>query len=299
MNLYNKYRPTTLEEVVGNHEVFDYLVGLEGKYPSAILLHGETGCGKTTIARIITTDVGCHPVDLQEINSANFRGIDSVRDMIKQAQFKPVGGSAKVWIIDEAHKMTGDAQNAMLKLLEDPPASSYFILCTTEPNKLIKTVRGRCQSLQVKPLDDDQMQKLLKRIVRAEEQRIDRSVYAQIIQSAEGLPRNAIQILERVLNSPVESQLKAAHFWEEERAQSIELCRALIKGEGWAKISSILTGLRDQDPEGIRRHLLGYCQAILLKGKNDRAFQICKELWEPLYNIGFPGLITCCYELSN
>lgn len=302
MSLYNKYRPQTFDQIYGNSEVVEYLQDALKDLktcPHVFLLHGPTGCGKTTLARIVAEELRCSEVDVQEINTANFRGIDTIREIIKNSRYKSLEGDNRIWIIDEAHKITSDAQNALLKLLEDPPAHTYFTLCTTEPNKLLNTIRGRCIGLQVNPLSERQMFRLLRGIVKSEGKRLGKNIYDQIIRDSLGLPRNGIQILERVLGVSEEKQLKAAQQSAEEYSQSIELCRALIQRQPWKKVAKILSGLKEQDAESIRRHVLGYCQSVLLKGKDNRAAQVIEEFWEPLYNTGHAGLVYCCYAVIN
>jgi len=304
MSLYQKYRPQTLDDLQGNDQVVDQLksmfTNLE-KCPHTFLLHGSTGCGKTTVGRIIAKEVGCVGVDFKEINTADFRGIDMAREVIRNAYLLPVEGKARVWLIDECHKLTNEAQNALLKILEDSPKRSYFILCTTDPWLLLKTIKGRCVQLQMSPLDDQQMYRLLRTVVKGEDGKIAKSVYDQIIQESFGLPRNAIQILESVLSVPIEKQLEAARQATEVKSESIELCRALINPTPWRKISNILEGLKEEDPEGIRRHVLAYCQSIVLSGgdKAGIASDIIISFWDPLYNIGFPGLTAVCYRIIN
>lgn len=303
MSLYLKYRPKSLDEVIGNTYIVSYLKGifepeseLDTK-PHVFLLHGDTGCGKTTLARIIAAQTGCDSIDLKEINVADFRGIDTVREIIKSSRYNSIGGGSRVWIFDEFHKSTNDAQNALLKLLEDTPSNAYFILCTTEKEKVIATIRGRCIELQVKPLNETEMQKLLRIVCRGEGKKIPIAVYEQIIQDSFGLPRNALQILDKVLAVPEEQQLEIAQQSAVQASQSIELCRALIGKSQWKEVRTILTGLKDQDPEGIRRHVLGYAQSVLLKGEMDKAAHVLEEFREPLYNVGFPGLVLYCYTV--
>jgi DNA polymerase III gamma/tau subunit len=304
MSLYQKYRPQTLDEVQGNDQVIDQLKSMFtdlSKGPHAFLLHGPTGCGKTTVGRIIAKEVGCVGVDYKEINTADFRGIDMAREVIRNAHLLPIEGDSRVWLIDECHKLTNEAQNALLKILEDTPRHVYFILCTTDPWLLLKTIKGRCVQLQMNPLDDRQMYQLLRSVVKGEGKKITQSVYDQIIQESFGLPRNAIQILESVLSVPIEKQMEAARQATEVKSESIELCRALVGATPWKKVSNILEGLKDEDAEGIRRHILAYCQSIILKGgdKAGIASDIIMEFWEPLYNIGFPGLVGVCYRIIN
>jgi DNA polymerase-3 subunit gamma/tau len=301
MSLYLAHRPETFEEVIGNDEVVDYLIeALSNKKtcPHVFLLSGPTGCGKTTIARIISKELGCDPIDMKEINAANFRGIDTVREIIDSSKYFGMGGGTRVWLVDEIHKMTNDAQNAILKLLEDTPKHCYFILCTTEPEKLLPTVRGRCVDLKVKGLTDKQMLVLLQDVVKAEGKKLQKEVYEQIIQDGLGLPRTSLQILEKVLKVPAERQLEIAKASAVQVSQTIELCRALLDNSGWKKVASILTGLKNEEPETIRRQVLGYAQSVLLKGvQHDSARRMLEYFQDPLYNTGFPGLTFACYSV--
>lgn len=300
MNLYIKHRPQSLAEVVGNSDIVSYLSeALKNRKscPHVFLLSGPTGCGKTTLARIISTELHCDPVDMKEINAANFRGIDTVREIIDSSKYFSLAGGSRVWMIDEVHKMTNDAQNAFLKLLEDTPKQSYFILCTTEPEKLLPTIKSRCTDLRVKPLSDPEMLKLLRTVVKAEGKKISMSVYEQIIADSLGLPRTSLQILDKVLAVPEGKQLEMAKQSATQASESYELCQALMSGGGWKKVRTILAGLKGQDPEAIRRHVLGYCQGALLKGEDDKAAFIIEMFQEPLYNIGFPGLVYACYSV--
>ena len=299
MSLYLKYRPADWNDVTGNDEIISSLskmVDDKETCPHSFLLVGPTGCGKTTIGRIIANKLGCKGSDFREVDSADFRGIDTVREIRKQSQFRPLEGPCRVWLIDECHKMTNDAQNALLKILEDTPRHVYFILATTDPQKLLPTIKGRCSTFQVKPLSDSQMMKLLRSVVKAEEASLAKVVYEQIIQDSLGHPRNALQVLDQVLRVEHEKQLEVASRAAEEQSQSIELCRALISGKSWREINTILNGLKDQEAESIRRHVLGYCQAVLLKSENDQAAAVIEAFWEPFFNIGFPGLVFACYS---
>ena len=141
------------------------------------------------------------------------------------------------------------------------------------------------------------MFKLLRKVVKAENERLQKVVYEQIIQDSLGHPRNALQILEKVLNVPDEERLEIAKQTAEQQSQSIELCRALIDGSPWKKISRILKGLKKEDPENIRRHVLGYAQAVLLNSKNDRAAVVIDEFSDYFYSGGFARLVLAAYTI--
>ncbi len=300
--LYLKYRPETFDEIVGNEDVVQVLKShLENKskqpLPHSMLFHGPTGCGKTTLGRIVAREIGAKGIDLQEVDVADFRGIETVRDIRRQSAYKSLEGECRVWILDEAHKLTGDAQTALLKALEDTPEHVYYILCTTDPQKLIATIKGRCAQFQVNPLSDKEMKLLLRKVVKSEEESIQKEVYDQIVQDSLGHPRNALQILSQVLSVDEDKRIHIAKQAAETQSKVIELCRALLEGNPWKKISNILKGLKEEDPEKVRRAVLGYCQSVLLSGDNTAAAMVMEEFIEPFYNSGFPGLTFACYSV--
>jgi DNA polymerase-3 subunit gamma/tau len=300
MSLYLQYRPIELSQLKGNADIVATLEGMldnRTSCPHAFLLHGPTGCGKTTIGRIIASSLGCKDSDFTEVDSADFRGIDTIREIRKSSQFMPTHGDVRVWLIDECHKMTNDAQNALLKILEDTPTHIYFVLCTTEPQKLLATIKSRCSQFGVKPLTDEEMFSLLRMVVREEGQSLSKDIYTQIVKDSQGHPRNALQILEQVLNAPEEQRLEMSKQTAFLQSQGIDLCRALIKKESWTKVRTILEGLKDQEAESIRRMVLGYCQAILLKKDEPLCGLIMEEFMNPFYDSGFPQLVYACYAI--
>lgn len=301
--LYLKYRPDSLDEVVGNSETVELLrsqLSPDASQPigRSILFHGPTGCGKTTLGRIVAKELGAKGSDLREVDSADFRGIDTIRDIRKQSSYKPLESPCRVWILDECHKLTGDAQTALLKALEDTPSHIYYILCTTEPQKLLPTIRGRCTQFQVDLLNDREMKKLLRKVVKAENEKLEKKIYDQIVQDSMGHPRNALQILSQVLSVPEEKRMGIIRQAAATESETIELCRALVSRDPWKKVSGILQGLKGADHERIRRAVLGYCQSILLGGNHSGFIAgIMEEFIDPFYDTGFPGLVLACYSV--
>jgi len=160
-----KYRPVTLSEVVGQTPIIDTvdLMIRHRKVPHCLEFYGPRGCGKTTVARIIATGMGCRDMDLIEIDGASH---GHARRIIESAAYLP---HTKTFIIDEAHMLAEQAFNALLKTLEEPPPNVLFILCTTEPRKIPLTVRSRCTSFEFKLIDVGIITIELKRIMSAEE----------------------------------------------------------------------------------------------------------------------------------
>jgi DNA polymerase III gamma/tau subunit len=297
MTLYQKHRPTDLDQIIGNNDTVKALKAIIRKQdpPHAYPFHGSSGCGKTTIARIIATELGCIGSDFREKNTADFRGIDTIREIIHQSQFKPIEGNFRGWLLDEVHMLTNEAQNALLKALEDAPKHVFYFLATTNPQKLLETIRSRCSQYQLSPLNELQMKKLLRDVVNAEGDSLDKQVYDQIILDSQGRPRDALNILEKTLSVESEDRLRIAQQAAKQQSKTIELCQAMLNGSPWKKISHILDGLRDEEPESVRRAVLGYCTTVLLRGENDRAGIVMDELKRPIYDSGFPGLVLACY----
>jgi len=167
--LYRKYRPQTFDDVVGQEPVVRTLRNAiaNDQLRQAYLFAGPRGTGKTSMARILaksvncaqgpttTPDNTCHAcvaisngtsLDVVEMDAASQRGIDDIREIRERVVLQPVEGRYKVYILDEAHQLTDAAWNALLKLIEEPPPHLLFVFCTTELQKVIPTVRSRCQT---------------------------------------------------------------------------------------------------------------------------------------------------------
>jgi len=301
MELYKKYRPTKFSQVLGQESVLRNLADLGKKdcMPHCILLTGPSGVGKTTVARILRKKLGCSDHDYVEMNLADLRGIDEARKIRERMGLAPIGGSCRVFLLDEVHRTTKDFQNAMLKLLEDTPEHVYFILATTDPERLIKTVITRCTPMALKPLERDVMLGLLVDVCRKEDVPVSDEVIDKIIEAAEGSPRQALVYLDKVIYTEGEEK-QLEELAKVLKTEAIELARLLMKKTtNWATLLPVLNGLKqkEEDAEGLRRMVLGYCSSVLLKKADERAALIISRFIDPLYDVGWPGLVFGCYEV--
>lgn len=297
-----KYRPKEFSEVVGQAAAVDQIRdwGRRKAIPTFILFTGASGCGKTTLARILRMKMRCSDRDFREINAAEYRGIDMVREIKQTMGYTPMGGKVRVWLVDEAHKLTADAQGAFLKELEDgAPKHCYFMFATTNPEKLLKTIRTRATEIKVKPVGLKDMRLLLDRVCEAEETEVSEDVLDKIAEVAEGSPRKALVILNQVIGLDEEKQLDAVKGGVAE-TEAIELCRVLMNPMAkWSQVTKVLKGIDDLNgqAESIRWLVLSYMSSVALGGKADRAVQIIGAFQENFYDSKKAGLIAACYEV--
>lgn len=299
LELYRKHRPTTFKDVVGQADAVRMLVelGKKGAIPHCLLFTGPSGCGKTTLARILKDKLKCSNFDFTEINAAESRGIDMVRDIARTVNTLPLQGSSRIWLIDECHALTNDAQNAFLKYLEDVPSHAYFFLATTNPNKLLKTIITRSTEVRCKEIKATDLAGLAVTVAEREGVTLDAAVAEKIGTVAEGSARKAIVLLQSVINLASAEQQMAAIEANDTHAQSIEICRAL------ASTSTTRTQMRkilatcDDDAEGIRRLVLGYFTSVYLKSGDQRAIDVLTEFRDNWYDCGRAGLILSCDAL--
>ena len=300
--LHLKYRPTTFDEVIGNESVVASLksiLGREGR-PHALLFSGPSGCGKTTLARIVKTELGCSDWDFSEKNMSNTRGIDTIRDLITNCKYAPGDGPCKIYLLDEFHRTTKDSQHAILKILEDTPSHVYFILCTTEPEKLLKTIRTRCTKYQVASLVKRNIAKLLRWVLEEEGfSRFPEEVIKEVTKVAEGSPREALVILDSIVDIDDEKEmLQAVVDYSVKQESVVNLCRALLEGKKWKAVSEILRGI-DEEPEKVRYAILSWMNSVLLKSENDRAAFVIENCLDSVMYSGRAGLTYACYVSSK
>jgi len=306
MELYKKYRPKSFKRVIGQNLSHLQKMMEEGHVPSFLFFSGPSGCGKTTIARIVARQLGCSSSDFYEINAAEKTGIDGVREIKSMLhRSTSLSGTVRVYLIDECHKLSSAAQSALLKMLEDTPKGSYFMLATTEPGKLISTIRTRGTEVRVKSLTDADTSKLLKVVSSRESFKLSNAVATKITEHANGSARKALVLLDQVyLLKTEEEQLNAVTCVPEEET-AFKIAQMLMRpSTKWKTIADFLK--RDEikkggNIEGIRHLILSYASTVCLSSGGgphvSRAYLIMDTFREPFFHIGFPGLVMGCYEV--
>lgn len=199
--LYRKYRPVTFSDVVGQEQLVTLLTSSieQKKIAHAYLFCGGRGTGKTTVARIFARDIGCNPEDIIEIDAASNRGIDEIRELREAVRTAPFSSPYKVYIVDEAHMLTKEAANALLKTLEEPPAHVVFILATTDPEKLPSTIVSRCQKIVFKQPDIVTLAQRLSYVAHKEGKKLESESAELLARHGKGSYRDALGMLEQVL----------------------------------------------------------------------------------------------------
>lgn len=203
-----KYRPKTFDEVIGQDQTISQLKSAlaSGNLGHALIFSGTRGSGKTTTARIVSRALNPEVSDsailmlTTEVDAASNTGVDNVREIIESIRYSRQGH--QVVILDEAHMLSKNAFNALLKTLEEPPPGVTFILCTTEPHKLIPTVKSRCQTYEFKDVDVETLEDYYNVIVQGEslEETVTRDIVKTIAIKAEGSVRDGLSLLQKYLS---------------------------------------------------------------------------------------------------
>jgi DNA polymerase-3 subunit gamma/tau len=226
--LYRKYRPASFAEVVGQEHVTEPLsTALEsGRINHAYLFSGPRGCGKTSSARILARSLNCERgptptpcgvcdscvalapngpgnLDVTELDAASHNGVDDARELRDRAFYAPAQSRYRIFIVDEAHMVTPQAFNALLKIVEEPPEHLIFVFATTEPDKVLMTIRSRTHHYPFRLLAPKAMRGLLERICAQEDVTVDDAVYPLVIRAGGGSPRDTLSMLDQLLAGSV------------------------------------------------------------------------------------------------
>ena len=266
--LYRRYRPATFAEVKGQDHVTEPLRQAlrSGRVNHAFLFSGPRGCGKTSSARILARSLNCEEgptpdpcgkcdscvalapsgpgsIDVIEIDAASHGGIDDARDLRERAFYSPVAARFKIYIIDEAHMVTGAGFNALLKLVEEPPPHLKFVFATTEPEKVIPTIRSRTHHYPFRLVPPAILRELLEEILAAEGVSYEPAVLPVVIRAGAGSVRDSLSVLDQLMAGADESGLRydraIALLGYTDGALLDEMAEAFAAGDGAAVFLAI------------------------------------------------------------
>ncbi len=244
-SLYRTHRPATFSDVVGQEQVTKPLeeAASSGKIGHAYLFAGSRGLGKTSVARIFASAIGCTENDLHEVDAASNNSVEDIRALTEGVYTLPFASPYKVYILDEVHMLSKGAWNAFLKTLEEPPAHAVFILATTELDKVPETVQSRCQVFEFKKPTRAILAKMISVVAKKEGYTLEPDAAELIAILAGGSYRDAHSVLQKVFSGTegktLSREIVEAATGAPRREQVHALITALAKGERGGALSAI------------------------------------------------------------
>lgn len=296
-DLYHKYRPHRFDELSGHSEIVKSLKkAISSSAPSqSFLLLGESGTGKTSTARVMALSLNCENlgddlepclecrackliakgdcIDVIEKNSADHRGIDSVRELSNTMALMPMQVKNKVYILDEFHQMTKEAQTSLLKVLEEASKRTFIILCTTNAEKILPTVKNRCQIFRFKSLSTKEIVSLLEEVCVYEGKAFDPDILTSIAEYSRGSPRSALVKLQQIIqlsDGDGIDRSAVAKFLEAEDVGGNELFKlfsSFKRGTVWSNVVSAYSDVKDMGAPAVGMCLAGYFRNKLIGAK--------------------------------
>jgi len=268
--------------------------------PQSWMFYGPTGCGKTTLARIIAVSYQCvhstvfgepckecyahrSEFDFHEINAGTTRGIEEMGKIEQMARFHPIVSKKRVFLIDEFHKATPDAQSLLLKPTEEPPPTTIWIICTNEPQKILATLRGRFTTYELRGLNHSDREKLLMRAAKVASFTSPLTDLFEAVHEARlSSPRSLLQVLEKfIAGMPADEAVAGI---EGSVINGLALCKALTSGS-WKEIEKILDKANPEDARYIRSSTANWLRGFLRNARDpreqERAVKSIDELLSP------------------
>lgn len=272
---HTKYRPQSFKTVYGQHHIVGAISSVVDKGTAqAFMFSGPSGVGKTTMARIVAKMVGCEERDILEVDAATFSGIDRMREIQNLMQYRPIGGgTARAVIIDEAHGLSKNAWDALLKATEEPKDGVFWFFCTTNPAKVPGTIKTRCATFTLKSVSEAELERIVTRVIKKEELEVSDGVVQIICREANGSPRQALVNLAQCAHCKTAKETLALLQKSQDTDATLELCRFVVNGGSWQKAMAIVKKLKEQEenPEGVRILVANYVAVVLMGAKSDKA----------------------------
>lgn len=271
--LHVLYRPRNYKEVVGQDaacKVIDRMIA--GQKSQAYLLTGPSGAGKTTLARIAARQWGCTDAGIAEIDAATNSGVDHVRSILDLTRYMAFGGEGKrAIIIDEAHGLSRQSWDALLKSVEEPPPHVVWFILTTNPTKVPQTIKTRCTPITLKAVDDKSLGYLCDDVCDEEGIKIDNDVFDVIIREAMGSARQMLVNLELCRDAKGRKEAEQLLIKATASDAVLDLCRFLMRPQGsWGKVMGIINRIESDSHEGTRIQVCNYFGAVAKNAKNDK-----------------------------
>lgn len=292
--LYHKYRPGSFAELVGQQQVSGPLSRAldEGRIHHAYLFSGPRGCGKTSTARILARSINCHVgptstpcgqcescvalapngaghVDVVELDAASNGGVDDARSLREKVLFASVASRWKIYIIDEAHMISPQAFNALLKVVEEPPPATCFIFATTEPERVLTTIRSRTFHYRLRLFTPEDMVSLLSRVCAEEGVTYEPSALSLVVRAGGGSPRDSESILDQLVSGSEGRELTyaetAAALGSTDTANLRDIVQAMANRDGGGLFKAVDHAIaHGGDPQRIAKDLLELLRDLLL-----------------------------------
>lgn len=282
-----KYRPDNFGQVLGHEVAIGALqrVLKSASRPHAFLFSGPSGLGKTTLARIIGNQL---EADVNEVDAASNSGVDAMRQLVEMSQYMSMtGAGCRLLLIDECHRLSRPAFDAILKLLEEPPEHLFLALCTTELVKVPPTIIGRCYHVQLNPLKPVEIEDLLTVVCELEDWQVRPDIFQMVVQACEGSPRNALSLMQKVHDLPTRDEAKRVLALIEAGDPLIDLLQHLIAGkESWKVMRAILERIEPDAWEDAATIAGRYIMGALIRAEDEKS---AARIWQLLDALVFPS----------